>query len=97
MEGGVKLLLILTPLRECVCDLVEGNVFYSDQRYTADEEDNPAVGHVAERKFAEFIRTFRSEEDEFIYRYVRSAVPLFQTQPATIYSLLLSVFLSNLQ
>jgi len=50
----------------------EGNVFYSDQRFTADEDnDSPAVGHVAERKFAEFVRTFRSTEDDgsmFIYR-----------------------------
>ncbi|QDZ18120.1 minichromosome maintenance protein 5 [Chloropicon primus] len=46
----------------------EGNVFYSDQRYTADEGNTPAVAHIAERKFAEFIRTFRSEDDEFIYR-----------------------------
>ena len=43
----------------------EGNVFYSDQRFTADEDnDSPAVGHVAERKFAEFVRTFRSTEDD---------------------------------
>ena len=46
----------------------EGNVFYSDQRYTADEDNTPALGHVAERKFAEFIRTFRSENDEYEYR-----------------------------
>ena len=46
----------------------EGNVFYSDQRYTADEDNSPAVGHIAERKFAEFIRTFRSEDDAFVYR-----------------------------
>jgi len=47
----------------------EGQVFFSDQRYTAEiDSDSPAVGHIAERRFAEFLRTFRSEDDAFIYR-----------------------------
>ena len=44
-------------------------MFFSDQRYTAEiDSDSPAVGHIAERRFAEFLRTFRSEDDAFIYR-----------------------------
>jgi len=47
----------------------EGAVFFSNQRYTADDEENVERGHVAQQRFATFLRSFRDDEgDTFVYR-----------------------------